>query len=200
MRRILAALVALVISTVFGVVPTVEARTNLNGDYAFTTNRSCTTTNGPDFATDPSGAPTIIVDGGFFRQIATESGTTTYNPDGTGVSTGRSVTMNISAGAGASILSLSEFSVPFTYTIENNDQLVTALGTSTFVTILGAGTGNTGTVSPGTRHAQIGNGGNTIVTGPAVDFQHDTLTFTGGPSAGLVQHRLCTRSTTSVKK
>ena len=199
MKRVLWALAATLTIVALGG-GSVEARTNLNGTYAFTSNRSCTTTNGPDFIPDGSGG-FIINDGGFFRQIATDSGTTTYNPDGTGMTTNRSVTMNISAGSGVSIVSISQSSVTFTYTIENDNQLVTNFDVGTFETIAGAGTGNIGTFSARpARHAQIGNGANAIASGPAEDILDETLTYISGPSKGLVQHRVCTRSSISVKQ
>jgi len=199
MKRVLWALAAATTIIAIGG-GAVEARTNLNGTYAFTSTRSCTTTNGPDFIPDGSGG-FIINDGGFFRQIATDSGTTTYNSDGTGMTTNRSVTMNISAGSGVSIVSISQSSATFTYTIENDNQLVTNFDAGTFETIAGAGTGNIGTFSARpARQAQIGNGANTIVSGPAEDILDETLTFISGPSKGLVQHRVCTRSSISVKQ
>jgi len=106
-----------------------------------------------------------------------------------------------SAGSGVSIVSISQSSVTFTYTIENDNQLVTNFDVGTFETIAGAGTGNIGTFSARpARHAQIGNGANAIVSGPAEDILDETLTYISGPSKGLVQHRVCTRSSISVKQ
>jgi hypothetical protein len=198
MRRTLSALfVALFINAVGGFVPMAEARMNLTGTYAFTTSRSCTVANNP-FTLDGSGEPTVIPTGPTFRQNSADSGTTTYHADGTGVATGRSATMNISNTAiGTSILSISEFSFPFTYTITAGYTLETQLGQVTFATILGSGTGNTGTVSPSSRRSHIGNGGNTIVSAPRTEIEQETLVFNSG---AFTQYRICTRSTTSVRQ
>src|SRR5262249_17844908 len=167
MQRALSALtvfVLLCVSAVGGVVPTVEARVILNGSYAFTTFRSCTVLNGTQFLLDSSGAPTIIPAGaGVFRQNAVDSGVITFNVDGTGTSVGRSKTMNISAlpsstTPSGSIMSISEFKVPFTYAIDADNTVDISFGVVHFDVVDGGGTGNSGTVSARNAQVQIGNG------------------------------------------
>jgi hypothetical protein len=106
MRRILSVLfVVLLASAISGVTSSVEARTKLHGAYAFTTARSCTVTNssptGTPFGIDPTGMPTLIPTAGVFRQEAADSGVETFNEDGTGISIGRSKTMNTSNTTGS---------------------------------------------------------------------------------------------------
>jgi hypothetical protein len=182
-----------------GVAPTVEARTNLNGAYAFTTARTCTVSNNP-FTTDPSGAPTIIPPGSqVFRQAAVDSGTVTFNPDGTGSSTSRSTTMNITA-TGGSILSISENSSTFTYTIDEDDTVHLSVGVVTFTTVLGAGFRNSGTVSPRSAVLQIGDGGKTLVSAPRELIEQETQQINIFNDGTITQYRLCTRSTTEARK
>ena len=150
---------------------------------------------------DPSGAPTIIPPPpvNLFRQEAVDSGTITYNSDGTGSSTSRSSTKNITA-TGGSILSISENSNTFTYTIDEDNTVHLNIGEVTFTTVLGAGTGNTGTVSPRTVRLQLGDGGKTLVSAPRTTIEQETVQFNlvGGGTA--TNFRLCTRSSTEVRQ
>lgn len=186
--------------TVAGAAPTVEARMTLNGEYAFTTARSCTVAISP-FDIDASGNPTRIPETGVaFRQDAVDSGIITFNVDGTGTSVGRSKTMNISnTTVGASIVGISEFSGPITYTVNADNTVDVSFGVVTFTTILGGGIRNTGTVSPRTARLQIGNGGNAIVSAPATTIEQETLVITPPFGPTFMQYRLCTRSGLEVR-
>jgi hypothetical protein len=198
MRRFLPALIAmLVVTAVSGFVPIAEGRDHLNGDYAFTTFRACTVANNP-FIIDPSGASTIIPAGPIVRQNTVDSGIITFNPDGTGVSVGRSETMNISA-TGGSILGINEFTTPFTYTIDGDDTIIFHFDTATFASILGSGAGNTGTLEPRTGRAQIGKGANTIVSGPAAQIEQEVVHINMVNDGTIIQYRLCVRSSLNAR-
>lgn len=198
MPRTLSALfMLLVVSAV--IVPTVEARMNLNGSYASTTARSCTVSNIP-FANDASGAPTVIA-GGVFRQDAVDTAIVTFNADGTGMSIGLSRTMNTTTTfVGASIVTISEFSAPFTYVVNADDTVDVSFGVVTFTTVLGGGTGNTGTVSPAVRRLQMGHGAQALVSGPPLGVAQETLQIDLVGGGSVTQHRLCSRSATLVRK
>ena len=196
-RKLSALFVVLFLNAVGGGVPPVEARTNLNGPYAFTTFRSCTVANSP-FINDASGAPTVVPAGGVFRQNTVDSGIQTFNEDGTGTITGRSTTMNVTAGGG-SILNISEFSLPFTYTVNADDTVDISLGQATFAIVLGNGTGNTGTASPRSARVQIGNGANTLVTAPRIEIEQETVNINVLIDGTFTQYRLCVRSGPQVK-
>src|SRR5215470_6032992 len=139
MRRILSILLVVVLVGAVGSATLVHARTKLHGSYAVTSTRSCTVTNNSptpiSFGTDASGAPSIIPPGGVFRQESADASIETFNGDGTGITVGRSKTINISATAvGASIVSLSEFSIPFTYVVNDDDTVDINFGTGTSTT------------------------------------------------------------------
>ena len=204
MRRTLSALfVVLFVNAVGGGAPTVEARMNLNGTYAFTTFRSCTVASS-EFTIDTSGARTVIPaipPGGVFRQNSVDSGTIRFNADGTGTSTGRSTTMNISnTSVGVSILSISEFSTPFTNSVNADNTVEISFGEVAFTILLGSGTGLTGTASPRSARVQIGNGANTLVSAPRTSIAQETLHFFNPDSRpAFTQYRLCVRSGPQVK-
>lgn len=194
--------VALFATAVGWVTPTAEARMNLNGDYASTSSRSCTVqTTPPGFVPDPtSGAPTVIT-GFVFRQNAADSSTFTFNVNGTGSITGVSRTMNISATAPvSSIYSVSQFSTPFTYVVNPDDTVDLSFGVTTFTTVNGSGTGNTGTVSPRLARLKLGSGGNTLVSGQGTGIGQEVVTITTPANVTFTQWRLCTRSSTLVRE
>jgi hypothetical protein len=194
MQRTLSALfIVLFVHAVGGVPPTVEARTHLHGTYISEGFRSCTVASTP-FNNDPSGAPTVI-SGEVFRQNAVDAGTFTFNEDGTGTQTGRSTTLGISTTAvGASILSISEFTVPFTYVVSADSTLDISFGEGTFAIVLGEGAGETGTTSPRSDHLQLGQGANEFVAGPSTHIEQETVHFNLPHGGALTQYRLCVRS------
>jgi len=176
-----------------GLLATAEARTNLNGTYVFFGDRACTLSS-TAFANDASGAPTVIA-GPVFRQSAVDTGAFNFSPNGTGIQTGRSSTLDLTdTTVGDSIQSLSDFSVPFTYVVNPDNTLDINFGEGTFTVVLGAGTGNTGTTSPRFEHDQLVNGGSSFIAGRPVDIEQQTITTdeTGGGS--ITQYRLCARS------
>jgi hypothetical protein len=200
MQRLLSALFVTLLVAAIGAVP-VEARTNLNGSYAFSRVRTCTAQNNTQFDFDPTGAQTVIT-GAAIRQIVTDTGLLTFNPDGTGTIVGQNEIMNVSATAvGADIFGISEFSAPFTYTIEDDDTVDISEGVATFSIVLGAGTSLTGTSSAVSMRAAIGKGGNTLVSAGQPDIKQETVQlFNSAGSPVLTQYRLCIRSTTWVKQ
>jgi hypothetical protein len=76
MRRVLAEL-SIVLLVSAGLPATAQARTNLNGSYAFVGPRTCTLSSMP-FQNDASGGPTLI-SGPVFRQSAVDTGNFTFN-------------------------------------------------------------------------------------------------------------------------
>ena len=205
-RTVSAFLMVLFMNAVGWVTPTVEARMNLNGTYATTSARSCTVATTP-FTNDPSGVPTVIPTSGVLsRQSSVDSGTVTFKADGTGTSTGRSTTMNISSTSG-SILGISEFEVPFTYIVNPDNTVGISFDEVTFTVFLGNGAGLMGTASPRSALFQIGNGANVLVSAPQTSIAQETLYFSSAvppftplPLTPFTQYRICTRSSTFVKR
>lgn len=169
-----------------------------------TTARSCTITNNSPtptpFGIDPSGAPTLIPAGGVFRQQSADASIETFNGDGTGITVGRSKSMNISdTGVGASILSITEFSIPFTYVVNDDDTVDISFGVGTATTLLGSGAGNVITISPRSGRSQIAAGGKIILSAPASTIEQETLVFQVPNDGSFTQTRLCTRSSTAAR-
>ena len=203
MRRALSALLLILfVHAMSGIATPAGARENLNGNYAFTSFRSCTVANNP-FLVDPSGAPTLIPVGGVFRQNSVDVGTLAFKSDGTGTNFGRSITMNttVNGPVGVSILSVSDFTAPFTYTVNDDRTIDVNFGVVTFTIVLGASTGNMGTASPRLAHLQIGNGGQELVGAPAgvpvVEQETVTIFAPNGPTS--TTYRLCLRSGPNVR-
>src|SRR5262249_54010503 len=186
--------------SVVGIASTVEAR-DLEGRFAFTQARTCTQTAGnTPFVADASGAPTIIPAAGVFRQAADDTGILTFNEDGTGTNTGRSRTMNITdMTVGDSILSISDFSTPFTFKVNNDNTVDISFGVTTFSTVLGGGTGNTGTVTGRLAQIQLGKDGNTFVGVNRNAITQETVVTKVVGDGTRTQFRICTRSTTGVR-
>src|SRR5262249_2405844 len=190
---------------VVGIAPTADAR-DLEGSFAFTSARTCTVASKP-FTNDASGVPTIIPNvspappGFFFRQEATDTGITTFNENGHGKNTVRSRTMNITnttPGDGNSILSITDSSDTFTFTVNEDNTVDLNIGQVTFSTVLGGGTGNTGTVTPRLSRIQLSKDGNTFVTVNRRAIEQETVIINvpGTPPTTITQFRLCNRSTT----
>ena len=174
------------------IAPRADARTSLNGTYAYTTARTCIVVNSPFFV-DASGNPTII-SGTVSRQSAVDSGIATFNADGTGTTTSRTSSLSLTA-TGGSVQSISENASPFTYRVTADDMVDVDFGQVTFTIVLGGGTGNTGTVGPRSNRFQIVNGGQTLVSAPPNAIEQEILQTTGASP----QYRLCNRSTTYVR-
>ena len=197
MRRALTGLF-LVMFVGTGLPQTAEARRHLSGNYAFVGDRLCTVASTP-FTNDASGAPTVI-SGSVFRQSSVDAGIFTFHSDGTGTQTGRSTTMDMSdTTVGASILDISEFSVPFTYVLNADDTLDITFGEGTFTIVLGAGAGNTGTTSPRSEHDQLGERDILFVAGPSTGIEQETVSTNVPGGSPFTQYRLCTRSGTRPK-
>src|SRR5262249_15187887 len=140
-----------------------------------------------------------------FRQNAVDSGVITFNVDGTGTSVGRSKTMNISAlpsstTPSGSIMSISEFKVPFTYAIDADNTVDISFGVVHFDVVDGGGTGNSGPVSARNAKVQIGNGAITIVGAPATEIEQETVVNNILNDGTLTQYRICVRSGPDVRK
>ncbi len=199
MRRIMRCngvplIVALFVSVVGSATTVNAAGRVLHGSYALTTARSCTVANLP-FGVN------LEIPGGVFRLQSVDAGTLTFKPDGTGTSVSSSKTMNVSnTTAGALILSISEVSGPFTYTVNADNEVVVTFGVLTFQTTVGAGVGNTGTVTFSVpARFQLAGGRTTLLRAPATEMAQEVLNFIPPIGAPFTQYRICTRSTTATR-
>lgn len=195
MRRIGVPLIVTLFVSVVGGATTVNAAGRvLAGSYAFTTARSCTVAN-------QSFGVNLEIPGGVFRQQSVDAGTFTFNPDGTGTSISSSKTMNVTnTTVGALILSISEVSVPFTYTVNADNEVALTFGVLTFQTTVGSGAGNTGTVTFSVpARLQLAGGRTTLLRAPATEMAQEVLNFTPPIGLPFTQYRICTRSTTATR-
>lgn len=178
---------------IVGLIGTADAGTNLNGVYIFAGDRSCTISSTP-FGTDASGAPTLI-SGPVIRQGAVDTGTFTFHTDGTGVQAGRSTTIDLSTTTvGASIYSLSEFSVPFTYVVNPDGSLDIKFTEGTFSVLLGADAGAAGTTGPRSEHDALGEGNSVFIAGLPTDIEQQTIVTNPPGGSSFTRYRLCVRS------
>ncbi len=133
-----------------------------------------------------------------FRQESVDAGVLIFRDDGTGASIGRSKTMNLTSTApGASILSISEYNNPFTFVVNDDDTVDLSFGLGSAATLLGAGAGNTITISPRLGRLQITDQGRVIVDAPAVTVEQETLAFQVPNGSPFTQYRICSRSSTA---
>jgi hypothetical protein len=198
MRRILSALFLVsFVGSVGGVTPGVEAGTKLRGTYASTSVRTCTVSTGFPFGIDATGMPTLIPPG-VFRQESVDAGVLIFRDDGTGASIGRSNTMNLTATApNTSIQSISEYNVPFTFVVNDDDTVDLSFGLGTSGILLGSGAGDTVTISPRSSHLQIADQARVLVSAQATTIEQETLAFQVPNGSPFTQFRLCSRSTTA---
>ena len=170
-----------------------EAAPHFHGTYAWTGARSCV------LANQPFVGSTFQIPAGAFlsRSNSSESGTITFNLDGTGVTNGRASFMTIAvagttpgtavplaAGAG---LSVAEFANHFTFVVRPDATIETDSVGVTAVTVLGTGVGGTSTGIGLRNRFQIVRG-DTLVSAPQIEI-HPERTFL--PS-GVTLHRICT--------
>ena len=192
-RTRLTLFLVLFVNAVGSVPPTVEARTHLRGPYAFVAFRSCTVSSTP-FSNDPSGAPTVISSAGVSHLNAVDAGTITFNADGTGTQTGRSTTLDITTTAvGASILGISEFSVPFTFVVNDDSTVDIKFDEGTLTNVLGTAAGAPGTTGPRSDRFTIVNA-DTLLSAPKTDIEQETLHINVPHDGSVTQYRLCVRS------
>lgn len=182
-----------------------EAQVNLNarlqGEYAFTQSRACV--NSSAGFGGSSGLELLPIPSGGFLSRSVESirGITRLNGDGTGTSTGRSTSINLNVGPPGIPVSESTFTSDFTYSV-GADGSVSApgpQGTSTFVTVAGAGQGNTGTVTGFQRRGRIVQANTSVLGGPADEPVVETVTFTTPAGVTTTFFRVCVRSATTSK-
>lgn len=174
-----------------------EAQGNLNarlrGAYAATVARTCTISNmafvGPNLAIPPGASVS--------RQAASDSSVVTFNGDGTGTTTGRTSSMNLTA-TGGGILSISEFSSTFDYLVNPDGTVETSNILTTFETVFPPG-GSTGTTSGRVGRLQIADGNSMLVSAPAEQITMETQTITPPTGNPFAQYRLCVRSAVYTK-
>jgi hypothetical protein len=160
----------------------VEASRDFHGTYAWTGARSCVLSS-QAFV----GSSFLIPEGAFLsRQNSTESGTITFNDDGTGVTAGRAsfITITTTAGAG---LSVAEFENRFTFIVNSDATIDTESTGVSAVTVLGTGVGGTSTGIGLRNRFQIVRG-DMIVTAPQTAVSLEKVFL---PS-GVTLHRICT--------
>ena len=184
---------AIVRSTVFGVLlvatvgvvmgaALVEAAPHFHGTYAWTGFRTCVVANQPFV-----GPSFLIPDGAFLsRANSSESGTITFNRDGTGVTAGRASAMTITTTAGAG-LSVAEFENHFTFVVGPEGTIETDSIGVNVKTVLGPGTGGTASGIGLRNRFQIVHG-DMLVSAPQTQINPEK-TFL--PS-GVTLHRICT--------
>jgi hypothetical protein len=199
MRRIRSALFLAVFVSAVGVTPAVEAETKLRGTYAVTSVRTCTVSSGFPFGIDATGLPTLIPPGAF-RQESVDAGVLIFRADGTGASIGRSKTMNLTVTTpNTSILSISEYNVPFTFVVNHDDTVDLSFSLGTAGILLGSGAGDTVTISPRSGHLQIADQGRVLVDAPATTVEQETLNFQVANGTPFTQNRICSRSSTAAR-
>lgn len=184
---------AIVRSTMFGVIliaatgfvtpaTLAEASQRFHGVYAWTGFRACVLANQPFV-----GPSFLIPDGAFLSRVnSSESGTITFNKDGTGVTAGRAslMTMTTTAGAG---LSVAEFENHFTFIVRSDATIDTDSTGVTAVTVLGAGAGGTSTGIGLRNRFQIVHP-DMLVSAPQTQINPEKIFL---PS-GVTLHRICT--------
>jgi hypothetical protein len=185
---------AIVRSTVFGVVliaaigvvtaaTHVGAAPRFHGTYAWTGFRTCVLANQPFV-----GPSFLIPDGAFLsRANSSESGTITFNRDGTGVTAGRASMMNVTTTTSAG-LSVAEFENRFTFIVRPDDTIETDSTGVTARTLLGFGAGGTSTGIGLRNRFQIVHG-DMLLSAPQTQINPERVVLL--PS-GVTLHRICT--------
>jgi len=149
------------------------------------------------FGIDATGMPTLIPPGAV-RQESVDAGVLIFREDGTGASIGRSKAMNLTATAiNTSILSISEYNVPFAFVVNDDDTVDLSFGLGTAGILLGSGAGDTVTISPRSGHLQIADQGRMILDAPATTIEQETLSFQVPNGSPFTQYRICSRSSTA---
>lgn len=184
---------ATVRSTVFGVVVIAamsfvtaatlgEASPRFHGTYAWTGFRACVV------ASQPFVAPSFLIPDGAFlsRQNSSESGTITFNKDGTGVTEGRASLMTINTTSGPS-LSVAEFENHFTFIVRPDDTIETVSTGVSAETVLGPGVG-TKTTGIGLRNRFQIVRGDMLVSAPQMQISPEKVFLV----TGVTLHRICT--------
>jgi hypothetical protein len=160
----------------------VKAQPSFHGTYAWTGFRSCVTANKPF-----EGSSFAIPAGAFLaRQDSSESGTITFNKDGTGVTNGRASLMNITTTAFAG-LSVVEFENHFTFTVDPDGFIDTESTGVTAATVLGLGAGGTSSGIGLVNRFQIVHG-DMLLSAPQTRINPEQIF----PAPGVTVHRLCT--------
>lgn len=192
----------------------VAAEGNLNallhGSYAFATTRTCTVSSRP-FAEPNLGIPSGAT---VFRQYATDHGILSFNGDGTATATGRTRTINVDVPADSfpfipysgsplnpTFVSVSDFESEVAYTV-NPDGTVDTQSNSSFTVLfpVPAATSTAGTATGNVGRLQIAGGNTMLISAPLGDPSVPSVeTLTYSFPVGLVQHRVCARSTTAAK-
>jgi hypothetical protein len=187
----------MVLAAAVGVAPAampVEAARNFHGTYAWTGFRSCVLANqafvGPNFSI-PAGAF-------LSRQTSSESGTITFNQDGTGVTRGRASLMTLitpdpdptrstgvgfTAGAG---LSVAEFENHFTFTVTPEAIIETESTGVTATTVLPVPGATTTGIGLHNRFQIVR--GDMLVSAPQTEINPEQIFL----ATGATLHRICT--------
>jgi hypothetical protein len=188
---------AIVRSTVFGVAliagvvttaTLVDAKPHFHGTYAWTGMRTCT------LASQPFDESTLALPAGAFlsRVNSSESGTITFNIDGTGVTEGRASMMTILTAGGAGFtggagLSVAVFENRFIFTVNDQDSTIdtnsTGVTAQTVLPTLG------GTITGiGLRNRFQIVRGDMLVNAPQTQISHERIFV----SPTVTLHRICT--------
>ena len=161
----------------------------LRGSYAFTTVKSCVQ------SLNEILPPSYVVQTILSRQSSTESGTYTFNGDGTASAVGTTKTLDNTAPGGNPLLTVNAFTSEISYSVNADGTVDTASSASFHVifppfNVVGTSTGVTGRL-------QIADGNSMLVSAPIEEYTVERLDFFTGQSTP--RYRLCTSSTTAVK-
>jgi hypothetical protein len=133
---------------------------------------------------------------GEFRQTSSDAGILTFNGDGTGSAEGSFSTMDVTA-TGVAIISVSEFTASFDYTVNSDGSVDMTMHTYPFEGVAGRGVGDPGTVSGHIERYQISHGNSMLIGARRASFTVETVAFTLRPASP--RYRICVRSTTATK-
>jgi hypothetical protein len=180
----------------------VKAEGKFHGTYAWTGFRSCVLANQP-FVT-----PNFLIPAGAFlsRQDSSESGTITFNRDGTGVTRGRASLMTFitpdpdptrSTGVGftaAAGLSVAEFENHFTFTVTPDAIIETESTGVTATTVLPVPGATTTGIGLHNRFQIVR--GDMLVSAPQTEINPEQIVL----ATGATLHRICTPHSFTAKR
>jgi hypothetical protein len=159
-----------------------EAARRFHGTYAWTGFRSCVVSNQPFVGSAFTLAPGASIS----RSTSSESGTITFNLDGTGVTNGRASLMTNTVTTGAA-LGVAEFENNFTFVVKDDNTIETDSLGSLATTVLGSGLGGT-SLGVGLRNRFQIVRGDMLVSAPQIEINPETIVLGGT----VTIHRICT--------
>jgi hypothetical protein len=183
------AVLAVILIAVSGVTMLADAAPRFHGTYAWTGFRSCV------LSSQPFEGPAFLIPAGAFlsRVNSSESGTITFDLDGSGFTEGRASLMTmttaaspgLTAGAG---LGVAQFRNNFTFTVDADTATIDTDSTGVVAeTVLGSGAGGRSTGIGLRNRFQIVRG-DTLVSAPQTQINPEKIFL----PTGVTLHRICT--------